>query len=358
MLDVFLFHRQRQAGGDADLFADDVDPGDFFGDGVLHLDPGVHLHEVHLALGEQELHGAGVLVTHSLGRTHRQVADVGALFRGQLRARGDLDQLLVAALDRAVTLEQVHDIAEAVAEDLRFDVFRVDDAFFQEHFRRTESLGRFGNHPREILFEFFAAVAATDAAPATTRGSFKHHRITDAVAFGQGFFDTGDVAFGAWGDGYAGLDHAAPGFGLVAHAANDFRRWANELDSAFGADVCQLGIFRQEAVTGMQCIATGFHRQVHQLARVEVTGQWLGTDAVGFVRTLHMQGMPVGVGKNRNRANAHFGAGPHDSYGNLTTVGDQDLCYHLEVPLSRWHHDLLDPGRRVTKWINLVAAPH
>jgi hypothetical protein len=64
-----------------------------------------------------------------------------------LRARGDLDELLVAALDRAVALEQVHHVAEAVAEDLRLDVLGVDDALFQEHFRRTEGLGGFGNHP-------------------------------------------------------------------------------------------------------------------------------------------------------------------------------------------------------------------
>jgi hypothetical protein len=71
-----------------------------------------------------------------------------------------------------------------------------------------------------------------------------------------------------------------------------------------------------------------------------------------------MQGMAISIGENRNRANAHFGAGSYDSYGNLTTVGDQDLFYHLEVPLSRWHHDLLDPGRRVTKCFNSVAGPH
>src|SRR5476651_89195 len=170
MLDVFLFHRKRQAGRDADLLTHNVDAGDFFGDGVFHLHPSVHLHEVHLALGEQELHGTGVLVTHSLGRTHRQVADVGALFRGQLRARGDLDQLLVAALNRAITLEQVHDVAKAVAEDLRFDVFRIDDALFQEHFRRTKGLGRFGNDPWECLFKIFSAVAATDTPAATTGG--------------------------------------------------------------------------------------------------------------------------------------------------------------------------------------------
>ena len=134
MLDVFLLDRQRQARGDADLLANDVDAGDLLGDGVLHLHAGVHLHEVHLAIGEQELHGTGVLVAHRLGRAHRQVADVGALLGGQLRAGRDFDELLIAPLDRAVALEQVHHVAEAVTQDLRLDVLGIDDAFFQEHF--------------------------------------------------------------------------------------------------------------------------------------------------------------------------------------------------------------------------------
>ncbi|MOA07933.1 hypothetical protein D3C78_1276640 [compost metagenome] len=85
----------------------------------------------------------------------------------------------------------------------------------------------------------------------------------------------------------------------------------------------------------MQGITAGFHRQVHQFARVEVAGQRIGADAVGLVRTLDVQRMAVRVGVDRDRANAHLGASAHDADGNLTTVGDQDLCYQLEVPLSR-----------------------
>ncbi|MNI81035.1 hypothetical protein D3C73_1376150 [compost metagenome] len=108
----------------------------------------------------------------------------------------------------------------------------------------------------------------------------------------------------------------------------------------------------------MQGIATGFHRQVHQLARVQVPGQWLGANAVSLVCALHVQRMAVGIGENRHRANAHLGTGSYDADGNLTTVGDQDLCYHLEFPLSRWYPRPARPGRRVTKCFNLVAAPH
>jgi hypothetical protein len=42
--------------------------------------------------------------------------------RGQVRRRRDLDDLLVAALHRAVALVQVHDVAVLVAEDLHLDV--------------------------------------------------------------------------------------------------------------------------------------------------------------------------------------------------------------------------------------------
>ena len=51
------------AGGDAQLRLDQIDAGDEFGDRVFHLDAGVHLDEVELAVFvHQELDGAGVLV--------------------------------------------------------------------------------------------------------------------------------------------------------------------------------------------------------------------------------------------------------------------------------------------------------
>ena len=332
VLDVFLLDRERQAGGHADLLADDVDAGDFLGDGVLHLHPGVHLHEVHLAIGEQELHGAGVLVAHGLGRAHRQVADVGALLGGQLRAGGDLDELLVAALDRAVALEQVHGVAEGIGEYLRLDVLRVDDALLEEHFRAAEGLGGLGDDAGEVLLQLLAAVAAADAAAAAAGGGLEHHRVADALGLGQRLGEVGDVALGARGAGHVGGDHAAPRLGLVAHAADHFRRRADELDPALGADFRQLGVLGEEAVARVQGVAAGFHRQVHQGARVEVAGQRVGADAVRLVGALHVQGVAVGVGVDGHRTDAHLGAGTHDADSDLPTVGDQDFLDHLRFP--------------------------
>ncbi|MNT30148.1 hypothetical protein D3C72_1659270 [compost metagenome] len=87
----------------------------------------------------------------------------------------------------------------------------------------------------------------------------------------------------------------------------------------------------------MQRIAAGFHRQVHQLARVQVAGQRLVADAVGLVGTLDMQGMAVGFGIDGHRADAHLGASAHYAHGNLAAVGDQDFLDHA---------CFLDPGDR------------
>ncbi len=53
---------ERRARRDADLLDDEVDAGDHLGDGVLHLEPRVHLDEVELAALVEELDGADAAI--------------------------------------------------------------------------------------------------------------------------------------------------------------------------------------------------------------------------------------------------------------------------------------------------------
>ena len=48
--DLRLGDRERFARRHPQLLLDEVDPGDHLGDGMLHLDPGVHLDEVEAPL--------------------------------------------------------------------------------------------------------------------------------------------------------------------------------------------------------------------------------------------------------------------------------------------------------------------
>ena len=104
--------RQRLAGGDADLLLDQVDAGDQLGDRVLDLDAGVDLDEVEVVVGvDQELAGAGVDVAGGLGQPDGGLAELRADLERQGRGGRLLDELLVPALERAVAVPAVDDVA-------------------------------------------------------------------------------------------------------------------------------------------------------------------------------------------------------------------------------------------------------
>ena len=78
-VDVALLERQPLAGGDPNLFLDDVDAGDELGDGMLDLDAGVDFEEEEVALVvEQELERAGVGVLHGAGGVDDRAAQLAA----------------------------------------------------------------------------------------------------------------------------------------------------------------------------------------------------------------------------------------------------------------------------------------
>ena len=92
---------------------------------MLHLDARVHLHEIELAGGiQQEFHGAGAFVANGFGCGDSRITHAAAGFRIEPRARGFFQQFLVAALDGAITLAQVHHVAKTVGKDLHLDVAR------------------------------------------------------------------------------------------------------------------------------------------------------------------------------------------------------------------------------------------
>jgi hypothetical protein len=135
---LVLRQRQRLAGGHAQLPLHQVLAGDGLGHGVLHLQPGVHLHEeeVHravLALLDDELHRARTHVFHGPRRRHGGQAHLGAHLRAQTGRRRLFQHLLVAALHRAVALEQVDVVALRVAEHLDFDVARALHVLLDQH---------------------------------------------------------------------------------------------------------------------------------------------------------------------------------------------------------------------------------
>ena len=127
------------AVGDAELLADEVDAGDLLGHGVLDLEAGVDLEEADGAvLGDEVLAGAGADVA-GLAQDRLGGADeLGVLLVGEERRGRLLDELLVAALERAVAGGDDDDVAVLVGEALGLDVARPVEELLDEALAAAE----------------------------------------------------------------------------------------------------------------------------------------------------------------------------------------------------------------------------
>src|SRR6185437_2901163 len=100
-------------------------------DGMLDLDARINLDEEERAgiRIDEELDGAGVVQTH--GPTDRQSRIENPLPQGRIEIEGrcNLDDLLMAALKRAIALEEMNEMAVLIAEQLHFDMTRAGDVF-------------------------------------------------------------------------------------------------------------------------------------------------------------------------------------------------------------------------------------
>ena len=129
---------------DEDLALDQVDTGDDFRHGVFHLDTRIDLDEVepsgfHV---DKKFDGPGVVVLHVLTDLDRRVADIGAQLRIEIVGGGDFDDLLMAALNRAIAFVKVNEVAVTVAQELHFDVLRLADELFEEDVGNAEGRSR------------------------------------------------------------------------------------------------------------------------------------------------------------------------------------------------------------------------
>ena len=115
---------------------DQVEAGGLLGDGMLDLQAGVHLEEeeVTVIVGH-ELDGARARVADCLGGQSRGVKELGAHARNAFdeRRRRLLDDLLVAALNRAFAFADRPHGAMSVGHHLDLDVMTGGQVALAEH---------------------------------------------------------------------------------------------------------------------------------------------------------------------------------------------------------------------------------
>ena len=173
--------------GDEDLRFDDIDAGHLFGDRVLDLDPRIDLDEVELSrFGiDQEFDRSGVLVAEVAADGQGCLTQLVADRRIKEWSRCDLDNLLMASLDRAVALVEMHKVPVKVPQKLDFDVAGPHDESFEKDIGGAEGDLRLALRLFERGGELGGRTDDTHATPASSFGGLDNDGETHLLGRAQ-----------------------------------------------------------------------------------------------------------------------------------------------------------------------------
>lgn len=322
--------RQRLAGGHAQLPFDQVMAGDHFGDRVLHLQPGIHFHEVEAAVGfGDELDGARAYVAHRARRRYRRLAHGAAAFRRHARRGRFLDDFLVAPLHGTVAFEQVDAIAVAVGEHLDFDVARLLQVALDEYAVIAEAGAGFTLARGQRVGEGGALLDHAHAFAAAAGAGLDQYRVADGVGLLPEELRILVFAMVAGHQRHAGALHQRLGGRFAAHGGDRAGRRADEHHAGLRHGFGKAFVFGQEAVAGVDGLRAGVARGLQDGIGAQVAGARLGAaDMHGDIAGGHMARVGVGIGIDGDGAKAHAAGGGGDAAGDFAAVGNQQGGEH------------------------------
>ena len=313
---------------DLELEPHEVEARDRLGHRVLDLEPRVHLEEEELARGrEQELDGTGVLVADRLARGDGGLADRLAERRADGRARRLLDDLLVAALDRALALVEV------------------DDAPVRSRRRSAPRRGgRLRGSARGTPCASPKAESASRPAAAIASGSAVASRTTrmprppppaDAftssgrpsssarVANTSGGASASTARLGSCGTPAA--CHPALRLELRAHRRDRLGRRPDEQEPRVAAGPGEGRVLREEAVARVHGVRAGAPRGAGDRVDAQVRlGGRRAAERHREVRLAHEGRAAVGLREDGDGLDAHRAARALDAPRDLASVRDQE----------------------------------
>ncbi len=307
-----------------------VYPGDELRYRVLHLDTGVHLHEVEIpVLVHQELYGARVLIAADLSRRHRRRAHSLAELRGHDGAGAFLQHLLVVPLEGALALAQVHHVAVVVREELYLHMAWVNYELLNVYVPVAEARESLLLSRKVLLLQVLLALRKADTAAAAAGSRLYHDRVAYFSGDPARLLNGGDYPVGAGHHRHSRRYHGLLCGCLVAHGVHYLRGGAYERYAAGPAQPREIRVLGQESEAGvyrlgMSYLARGDYRLGVQVAVLGSRRAY----AHGFVRYLRMERGAVSLGVHRHRLYSKLAAGAHYAYGYLAPVCNKYLVKH------------------------------
>jgi hypothetical protein len=243
----------------------------------------------------------------------------------------------VTALERAVALEQMDDIALAVAEHLHFDVARRSDAFLDQHAVVAEAARRLALRAFERVVKVLRRVDLTHALAAPACDGLDQHRIADRARFLLERLGVLVVAEIAGSHRHARLGHQLLRRILQAHRADAVRFGPDPDQARVDHRLGEVRILGQEAVAGVDRLGLGRLRRRDDLVADQIAlARRTWADVHRLVGHAHVKRISVSVGIDRDRPDPHAPRGSDHAARDLAAVGDQQRLHQSgrQRPLS------------------------
>ena len=230
--ELFLFKAERMPFCYADLFLNQIKTCNEFRYRMLYLQTGVHFQEIKIQFFvEQKLDGTGTAVIGGTGHVYGSLAHLLSEFGGQYRTRRLFNQFLVAALNGAVALKQITNIAVVVGHQLYFNMPGSGNVFFDKHTVVAKRTQRFTLCHVHLRFKFFCMIHYAHAFSASAGAGFNQNRKTDfdgnlscRIHIYDGFFQSGHQRHAKLLNGLFAGD-------LAAHQIHAFSRRTDKCDA-------------------------------------------------------------------------------------------------------------------------------
>ena len=262
-----------------------------------------------------------------------------------------LDQLLVAALQRAVAGADDDHVAVGVGEHLRLDVPRLVQEALDEALAAAEGRHGLADGGVEQLGDLLHGAGHLEPATATAERGLDGDGEAVLLREGDDLVGAADRVLRAGHQGGAGLHGDVPRGHLVAEVDDRLRRGADPGQPGVDDGLGEVGVLGEEAVAGVDRVRAGLLGGVQDLVddQVGVAG---GRAAEGerLVGDAHVQRVAVRLGVDGHAGETGVLARARHSHRDLTAVGDQDLLHRALL--------LLWTGRTVITGWNGVQRRH
>ena len=328
-LQVVLTEGESFPRGHKQLRPDQIHTGDLLGDGMFHLQAGVHLEEIKVFARKQKLDRARVDVPNGLCGRDGGAGHPLTNGRGDRRTRGFFDHLLVPPLQCAITFKQVHGLPVRVGHDLHFDVPRPLNQAFDVDRAVGKRTGRFARRGRNGLVRFTLGAHNAHTLAATTGRRFQQGRVTDAAHGGPHHVELLRRRCLPGHHGHPGSRYGLARRRLGSHRRNHPRRRPDKCQAGGLTAGGKRGVFGEEAVARVHRIGTGPSRRREQRIDLEITlrgGRRSEQDCV--IGRHHMGRAGIRFGVHRDRLNGHLATRTNDAHRNLAAVGNQHFLNH------------------------------